>query len=62
MFSMRSSIQIVPKIEKAQPVGHAFYFTLYIKYQIGEGKPTNSGNLYLERFHRVRRIGVFLAH
>jgi|ERR1019366_3627663 hypothetical protein len=33
-----SSIQIVAKIEKiekAQPVGHAFYFTLYVEYQIG---------------------------
>ena len=28
---VRSSVQIVPKMEKAQPVGHAFDFTLYIQ-------------------------------
>jgi hypothetical protein len=46
-----------PGMEKARPVGNALYFTLYIQNtKLKGGGWTNFGTLYLEHYHRVRRI------
>jgi hypothetical protein len=44
---VRSSVQIVPKMEKAQPVGHAFYFTLYLQNIKLEGVGGQISGLYI---------------
>ena len=44
---VRSSVQIVPKMEKSQPVGHAFYFTLYLQNSKLEGVGGQISGLYI---------------